>query len=429
MSFDLIDNGWRKLLKTGQVGHENKKTIVVPNSTTVDGPQLSVQQLIGANVTVKFGDSGCYFLTDPKALPEADWQVGYKVAGGDFVVSYNDNKGLITKPALGIHYPKVACPTFPLNYPEYDSLVFIAEETSDTMGLGLTVQRGWYAFNFTTFAHTPFDLANNPFVVDAFEDFTGNSDEYRKDLEFGVNNFFVKKQYHTFTVQEKNVYVYEAFTGVSAFAVSWSDISALNGSSDLEQIRSISPAVVVGGLDDGGVDGVYSIVKPSGSIFIQYHVEVTYVDSITTMHPKYLPEEAKPKIVDMGEFTVGYGTDTTFNDIILGMVQLSMQKGGVWVTMPLLDIEQTLSKALSKTHNPIIYIYEPSEHGECYVSLATISVGGQCAVASASVPSFMAGISITFDIMFVWHIDSSGGDTIVDIYVKATPFTAESIND
>lgn len=136
---------------------------------------------------------------------------------------------------------------------------------------------------------------------------------------------------------------------------------------------------------------------------------------------------AEPKIVDMREFSVGHGTDFSFNNAILQLVQTSMQKGGGWITAPCYDPELALSKALSKNHNPILYVYEPSQQGECYVPLATVLVGGSCNVASASVPCFMASIPITLDIMIVWAV--GGVDEEVNLYIKAAPFTATPVGD
>jgi hypothetical protein len=94
------------------------------------------------------------------------------------VVDYDNANGALTKPALFISGALNAyCPLVFHSASAYNCLAYFYEETSDNLGMGMTFSKGWYAVSNSTFANTPFDAEETPFVThDTFE---GAEGDYR----------------------------------------------------------------------------------------------------------------------------------------------------------------------------------------------------------------------------------------------------------
>lgn len=107
------------------------------------------------------GDIAGFKLLTPSVRPETDALTVFQ--DGDKGIYYNDNDGALTKPCLFFTAPM--CPLFPVYYAGYDTILYVYEETSDNLGLGMTLQPGWYAINSTTYAMTAFDLEQTPIVM------------------------------------------------------------------------------------------------------------------------------------------------------------------------------------------------------------------------------------------------------------------------
>lgn len=100
-------------------------------------------------------------LKTPSARP--DLEDNTAILPPDYIL-YSSMQGVLDKLVLGVG--PVLCDGFSDAYPGYDAIMYVYDETHDTLGLGLTAQPGWYAVNGQSFAFTPFDLAAHPIIIE-----------------------------------------------------------------------------------------------------------------------------------------------------------------------------------------------------------------------------------------------------------------------
>ena len=153
------------------------------------------EELIGMKVRTEVN---AYRFNSAPVKPESDEEihiVSYADENGRYtvMVGYHDAVGKIGKKALFIQLMPYSndsdcvknvlysmCPAFADVYAGYNTVMYCFEQTSDTMGLGLVVEPGWYAANSETFAMTPFDIERYPIRIfdDMIEDGEVSVDEY-----------------------------------------------------------------------------------------------------------------------------------------------------------------------------------------------------------------------------------------------------------
>ena len=195
---DFERHAWNRVRKLEEELFEREVTTL----TLAAGGQkqeLPFDSLVG--VTVK-GNEDAYWMHDPEGRPTNDNLLTYN---GMPVVHYNDVAGKLDKPVLIVYALEIphlsdsewklcAAPLLSANYADYDCVFYVFEDTSDTLGLGLSVPRGWYAVNSATFALAPLDINECPVIFpgefirngETTDDWLKNNSHYKGEFSFVV---------------------------------------------------------------------------------------------------------------------------------------------------------------------------------------------------------------------------------------------------
>lgn len=141
---------------------------------------------------------GLRILVTPPGRPEMELTEGNNICNSDTLfVGYHTLNGILSKAAIF-----VACPNMgSYDFQEGWAFVYAFEETSDTMGLGLTIQQGWYAINSNTFQIVPITLEEYPVLIapDQVKDgILPGCEEYMDAL-------FPRMDTYEYTVAERNM--------------------------------------------------------------------------------------------------------------------------------------------------------------------------------------------------------------------------------
>ena len=289
----------RKLEESGGIGYEKQVTAKVDSKDVTYSLPADVKSIIGLNATVTFNGDGVYFLTEPKRdFLDEDFGIFPRRKENHellFAMYNNTNNGLLNKRAVGIYqFSSEICPTFSYNYPGYDGLAFFYEETSDTMGMGITLPRGWYVVNSQTFAMTPFNIEDNPFVIESFDDCVDGNNRHEQ-MQLVIENFFVRKKNHSFTIKESSL-------GMEGAAVCYADVAKIPINNDGSKAITECCAFVY---DQSKHEiGYYNGVRPVESASVAWN-------TTTPIDPKYLPGVCLPVVELSTEPGVGSGAKLT----------------------------------------------------------------------------------------------------------------------
>ena len=274
----------RELQESGGIGYEKQFTAKVDSKDVTYSLPADVKSIVGLNATVTFNGDGVYFLTEPKRdFLDEDFFVA-PVRKGEinvlFIAANNTNDGLLNKRAVGIYkFSSEICPTFSYNYPGYDGIVFCYAETSDTMGMGITLPRGWYAINSNTYAMTPFNIEDNPFVLESFDDCVDGNGRHEQ-MKVIIENFFTRKKNHSFTIKESNL-------GIEGAAVCYADVAKIPN--DNNGAKAITACTAFSYDQSKHEIGYYNGVRPVESASASWK-------TTTPIDPKYLPGVCLPVV-------------------------------------------------------------------------------------------------------------------------------------
>jgi len=211
---DFERHAWNRVRKLGDELFEREVTTLAIAAGGQE-QELPFDSLVG--VTVK-GNEDAYWMETPKDRPTNEYLLTY---GNNLLVAYySDVAGKLDKPVLIVEptefpHPSIsgeklcAAPLFSAKYADYNCLFYVFEDTSDTLGLGLTVPKGWYAVNVTTFALTPLDINECPVIFPG--EFIRNGDvvdDWIKDNSTYKGEFsFVAGEKHCVWVNDDSFYV------------------------------------------------------------------------------------------------------------------------------------------------------------------------------------------------------------------------------
>lgn len=106
-----------------------------------------------------------YRLVTPAERPSEESLTVFR--DGASGIFYHNSNGALSLPCLLVSAG--LCPTAGEAYPGYDFIVYVYEQTSDTLGMGITLQAGWYVVNTSTLAIAPFNLKEHPVVIQRSE--------------------------------------------------------------------------------------------------------------------------------------------------------------------------------------------------------------------------------------------------------------------
>ena len=233
------------------------------------------RDLIGLKVTDE--RNGRRFLATeldrPDASVYADNKYLYDI-GGDlaFDIQYSDFNGLLSKECLvvggkGLHFQ---CPAFFYNtFTTNEGLMYVFDETSDTMSLGITLKRGWYKVNQTTFDCEPIDLEKTPcfFLVDK---------KFNSEAAKAYLYEYSTPAKTSYTVKPENIYVH----GVNSLVCN-TDVSGIDpNSADRVQLALCWCSFM---FSDGFVNSAISYPE------IEDVNAVIEYETIHTIDPKFLP--------------------------------------------------------------------------------------------------------------------------------------------
>lgn len=180
------------------ISHEETKTV-------------PFDSILGAKIVDKA--PGRLRLITPASRPpeEVDQSLFVAETGfGGVQATYGTNSGLFSNRVMMIVGDVIGnipvglasfCYAFATVFKDYNALMYVYETVSDTKGMGVTLNPGWYAVNYSTLAYTEFDIEKYPchgYSVSSFEPRTG-----------GVSLYFEDAEVIRYTVTEDNVGVYQ----------------------------------------------------------------------------------------------------------------------------------------------------------------------------------------------------------------------------
>lgn len=195
MSFDFLTTK-RILRKLG--GDIELKRITVPAGS--DNIPAPFTELIGLEVVDNC--PGRMLLSTPHEKPDKE---GVLLSSSYYYteISYSNHDGMLSQPCLIVSSSmKSNCPSFFRPDTQYQALLYAFEEVTDTLGMGLTLAKGWHAVNPDTFANEPFDPKAHPFIFHV-----SIIEEYAKpDAEAYLKGLFTANETITFTIAPENIY-------------------------------------------------------------------------------------------------------------------------------------------------------------------------------------------------------------------------------
>ena len=195
-----------------RIAYDDRKSLTIcEEDGLVAAPFIeSESDLIGLKVEDTF--KGRIFLTTPTKKPTLDSNRTVMFNMDDLYITYQDYNGMISKPCLIVDVTPMMCPTFFKDENKYQALIYAFETVTDTMGLGITLSKGWHAINSSTFAHEPFDPTVHfvIFIEEAIKDYAKQGCE-----EYLLKELFSLKETISYTVNQENIYYYQGDYGVS----------------------------------------------------------------------------------------------------------------------------------------------------------------------------------------------------------------------
>lgn len=309
----------QNLLNNGQIGGIQKKTFnMTGGSNLIEGYATT----LGMKVNMTFPGEGYCFLSTPpnegKDYPEF-FTTAFDGDSTWFVSNHNHDIFSRNVFVISGDFSK-RCPTFSANYPNADTLLYVYQDT-EVARLGITVPKGWYASNQTTFTFEPFDIEANPFVVD---DFTatfpdiGNLPAESLDV---LKGFFLFRKRFSFVVSERNTISISSTQTLVCFA----DVSRYQFGDDAEENRKLlavsafleSTAVTINPNGKRTEDVVITSVDDLVSFTITYEIAPKTID------PKFLPNNT------LGEDVWGSHIETAFLMAMQGLMSSGSKGYGV----------------------------------------------------------------------------------------------------
>ena len=292
----------KELESNARIGSEVIETLTLtPNKPLIDYTS-NIKDLIGRTVTQEFPKE-FYLLTDPKERHFHEYQIWMNTFSNTVGVSI----GNIALPGLSVPIFGISndiwsiCPTFPINYTNYEAIIYVYKEIENALDLGITVQKGWYAVNSDTLEFTPFDIENNPIMISPSYFDTVDDDE--KDYaEIIKENWFELTKTRTFTIKEENIWYLED-EDVNAFFICAADVSKINdfdseaANPDPDFGLALGLVICVCLLTFGGEKDENGNVKNlTYNAYLTVNgekngkVDINEVVGIKTIDPKWLPE-------------------------------------------------------------------------------------------------------------------------------------------
>jgi hypothetical protein len=220
MAREYAEHPVEELKKSGGAGHTEIEKIVVP---LYGAPYNG--ELVGLKVTDHLKGRRC--LKTEMERP-TDLNVGTLLCNlTDWRVKYETVNGVTNLPVLTVSGDMLCalCPVFFGGLSEYDCLIYAYEETHDTLGMGITLKKGWFAVNSATFAMKPVDLSVTP----CFDFFF-----HYKYEEQAYEYYSTSLETIEFIAEEKNI-LNDEETGDKAVCLT--DIPNLNPQSIIETHR------------------------------------------------------------------------------------------------------------------------------------------------------------------------------------------------
>ena len=186
----------------------------------------------------------------------------------DMYIAYDTAKGVLNKPCLIISGDAVRI-VFPYMsggniYEGYDAILYAYETVTDTYGMGLSMAKGWYVVNTTTFAFVPINIIETPVYI---------PDEMRVINQSYFEYAFPLCETITYTVAEENFIENDEYQGCTPYK----GIRTSGSYSDLRFLSTITYFVAGSYLE-----------------LCSEEATITYVAGTKTIDPKYLPGVCLP---------------------------------------------------------------------------------------------------------------------------------------
>ena len=297
----------QSLEESGQIPKVEKKTFVAP--CNLPDEFTSIGDLFGLPVKVTIPDDGLYFMGEPKVNKEEE----YIVQSNGWFIANNYGGGVFNKRCMGVGGELSGiCPTFYDNYPGYEQILYVYEETGSDLVPGVVLPKGWYAISKTAFTFAPFNLEDNPIIIKSFDGLTGELWEFIRD------NWFTKKKEISFKLQEKNVY---GETANKTYLVCFADIS------NLTSFAGTMKELLSAGLVEFNPSGRLTATLASNESKTRgFSIET---ETITPISQKYLPSGGGGglPVVEIEEMPVNIGDTFALTGEPLERVKAALATG------------------------------------------------------------------------------------------------------
>lgn len=263
---------------SGQIGSESTRYEKIGYVTDAETSLEYSGDLVG--LKVEDYCQGRRFAVADIPRPNLENNTVFAASGDDAQIVYSDNNGMLDKPALimaGGAVGHLAPEAYAID-PRIDTVAYLYETTSDNIGLGLTLEKGWYALNLAKEILIPLDLSKTP--VRFYDEVLTAlfKEEYLPIME---QHFADKRETITYIVKPENVAeVYDADFS-EADRTYWHTISPFN-------IAGLVNACMNPALLDFGASATYregALRYPYGlAVMTTFYKPVTEVKPID---PKY----------------------------------------------------------------------------------------------------------------------------------------------
>lgn len=257
--------------ESGGVGFAETGTITLDNNLPKERP---FKDLVGLRV-VDHLDGRVFLSANPTKPTSEKEQVVFRCSVMEG--HYTTNGGLFAKRVLAVQitdrlfFQWFAGRLYLKYFKTYDALVYAFETTTDAVGYGITLSKGWYVVNTTTFAHEAVDI--NDYRVMQYDD---------ENLSLVNSGCWENADVINYTVKDENI---AKSNDDDSYAFSYENLKAFNalGGDGFGVVR------------EGAVHGVLVTsdrCQKSGDATDS--IAITY-DNIHPIDPKFLPNYTAPK--------------------------------------------------------------------------------------------------------------------------------------
>lgn len=273
--------------------YDGEKTLKLSKGNIIEAP-FTKDELVGLKIVNR--NKNRWMLKTPSKRSENNEILIFKGGNPELTISYSTYNNALSKNCLCVGCLSDSngalkeiwdyCPK--LFGTDFNALFYVYDSTSDNLGLGITLEQGWYAANLSTFNLAPIELGEYDFIIPSSaisEGIIYENEEYFKECLTNKDIIY--------TVTADDIFIAASFADKN-IRVTYSDLSNVTGgvlrdtlafrrSSFVYDVSNNTLRIDSVGNDESGftIFGIHDIF--ADEVFITH----PYLKRI---EPKFLPE-------------------------------------------------------------------------------------------------------------------------------------------